>query len=92
MGSEMCIRDSSYAFVGTVDDIAEMPPIDDEDIGMDQIEDAGAEQDMLDNLPLPAATKDEAARKKAWMALPRRARVAIRRLHRNFKHMPKTTL
>ena len=34
--------------------------IDEADIGMDQIEDADAEQDMLDSLPLPAATKDEA--------------------------------
>ena len=89
---EKRLEDLSYAFVGTVDDIAEMPPIDEEDVGMDQVEDADAEQDMLDSLPLPAATRDEAARKKAWMALPRRARVAIRRLHRNFKHMPKATL
>ena len=76
----------SYAFTGTVDDMAEGVPIDEEDIGMDSVEDADAEQDMLDSLPLPAATKSEADRKKAWLGVPRRARVAIRRLHRNFKH------
>ena len=82
----------SYAFVGTVDDIAESVPIDEPDIGMDNVDDVDAEQDMLDSLPLPAATKSEADRKKAWLGVPRRARVAIRRLHRNFKHMPKQTL
>ena len=76
----------SSAFTGSVDDIAEGVPIDEPDIGMDNVDDVDAEQDMLDSLPLPASTKSEAERKKAWLGVPRRARVAIRRLHRNFKH------
>ena len=50
------------------------------------------EQDMLDKIPLPGNPTGEQQRKKAWLALPRRARIAIRRLHRNFKHLPKLAL
>ena len=47
---------------------------------------------MLDELPLPGYPKTEQERRSKWLALPRRARVAIRRLHRNFRHLPKTAL
>ena len=47
---------------------------------------------MLEKKLLPGNLVEEADRKAKWLALPRRARVAIRRLHRNFKHLPKTAL
>ena len=47
---------------------------------------------MLEALPLPGQPKTEKERKKLWLQLPRRARIAIRRLHRNFRHLPKNAL
>ena len=42
-----------------------------------------AEQDLFDDLPLPGKAVKERERKAKWVALPRRARMSIRRLHRN---------
>ena len=50
------------------------------------------EQDLLESIPLPGNPVTEQQRKQKWLSLPRRARIAIRRLHRNFKHLPKNTL
>jgi hypothetical protein len=50
------------------------------------------EQDLLERIPLPGNPKSERERKKLWLLLPRRARITIRRLHRNFKHLPKNAL
>ena len=50
------------------------------------------EDDMLDAIPLPGNPKNEKERKEKWMQLPRRARIAIRRLHLNFKHLPKQAM
>ena len=50
------------------------------------------EQDLLEKIPLPGNPTNEAKRKKLWLSLPRRARIIIRRLHRNFKHSPKNAL
>jgi hypothetical protein len=85
------------AFAGTEEAAAEAIPIDgifgreDEATG-DPVDDVDAEQDMLDQIPLPGNPITEQQRKKAWLALPRRARITIRRLHRNFKHLPKNAL
>ena len=35
---------------------------------------------------------NEQKRKQLWMSLPRRAKIAIRKLHRNFRHLPKQAL
>jgi hypothetical protein len=43
-------------------------------------------------MPLPGNPKSEQQRKKLWLSLPRRARISIRRLHRNFRHLPKQAL
>jgi hypothetical protein len=51
-----------------------------------------AEQELLEQIPLPGNPESEQARKRAWLALPRRARITIRRLHRNFRHLPKNAL
>ena len=50
------------------------------------------EQDLLEKIPLPGNPQGEQARKKIWLSLPRRARITIRRLHRNFKHLPRNAL
>ena len=47
---------------------------------------------MLEEMPLPGRSKDEAFRKKEWLKLPRAARAAIRRLHNQFGHKPKEPL
>ena len=59
-----------------------------------KIEDASfdAEQDLLESIPLPGNPVSEQQRKKLWLSLPRRARLAIRKLHRNFRHLPKQAL
>jgi hypothetical protein len=58
----------------------------------DVLDDFDKEQEMLEALPLPGNPQSEQERKAKWLALPRRARIAIRRLHRNFKHLPRTAL
>ena len=50
------------------------------------------EQDLLEKIPLPGNPQGEQERKKIWLSLPRRARITIRRLHRNFKHLPRNAL
>ena len=93
---EQCV---SVAFAGTEEARAEDDriPIDGiygpEDEAQARLdEEAEMEQDMLDALPLPGNPKGEQERKSKWLALPRRARIAIRRLHRNFKHLPSNAL
>jgi len=55
-------------------------------------DDVDKEQELLEVIPLPGNPVKEQDRKAKWLALPRRARIAIRRLHRNFKHLPKNAL
>ena len=76
-------RDSS-AIDGILDPSDESKPV--------HFEAIDEEQDMLDKLPLPGDPTSERKRKETWLALPRRARIAIRRLHRNFRHLPKQAL
>jgi hypothetical protein len=51
-----------------------------------------AEKDMLDGLPLPGCPKSEAERRAAWLKLPQRTRIAIRKMHRQFGHAAPTVL
>ena len=55
-------------------------------------DDINREHELLESIPLPGNPKQEQERKSKWLALPQRARIAIRRLHRNFKHLPKNAL
>ena len=55
-------------------------------------ENVDEEEELLHRVPLPGNLPKESERKVKWLALPRRARIAIRRLHRNFKHLPKCTI
>ena len=48
--------------------------------------------ELLEEMPIPGNPKQEQERKAKWLALPRRARIAIRRLHRNMRHLPKAAI
>jgi hypothetical protein len=84
------------AFVGTEEAAAEADPhvfdgiFGPEDEALPNSTDVfDDEQDLLERIPLPGNPQKEQERNRLWLALPRRARIAIRRLHRNFKHLPK---
>ena len=66
--------------------------VDDEDIGDDSTEAMIQEKSLLEEMPLPGRTLDEAARKREWLKLPRPARAAIRRMHMQFGHCLKGPL
>ena len=93
-------RRVDHAFAGTEEFIAEpleQTPLDGifgpEDLPVEDAEEEfDKEQEMLESLPLPGNPQGERERKAKWLALPRRARIAIRRLHRNFKHLPRNSL
>ena len=42
------------------------------------------DEEMLDGMPLPGAPGAEKARREAWLKAPRRARAAIRKMHREW--------
>ena len=50
------------------------------------------EEDLLEGLPIPGVPADEKQRRSEWLKLPRKARVAIRRMHTEFGHCPRTVL
>ena len=50
------------------------------------------EEEMLEELPLPGQPRDEVERKRKWLKLPRRARAAIRKMHREWGHASKSVL
>ena len=60
--------------------------------GGDGLEEADREADLLEQIPLPGHPESEKERLASWLRLPRRARVAIRRLQRNLRHPPKEAL
>ena len=64
------------------------------DSNADQAEDQDidADAELLEEIPLPGHPSEERKRREQWLKLPRRARVAIRRLHRNLKHIPTPAL
>ena len=60
--------------------------------GGDALEEADREGDLLEQVPLLGHPESEKERLASWLRLPRRARVAIGRLHRNLRHSPKEAL
>ena len=60
--------------------------------GGDVLDDADQEAHLLEQIPLPGHPESEKERLASWLRLPRRARVAIRRLHRNLRHLPREAL
>ena len=91
----------SGMFTGTEEDQAEQHDhgtIDEVQVDQDMEqggvarEEADREADLLDPMPLPCHPESEKARLASWLRLPRRARIAVRRLHRNLRHLPKEAL
>ena len=55
-------------------------------------EEANREADLREQIPLLGHPESEKERLASLLGLPRAARVAIRRLHRNLRHLPKEAL
>ena len=53
----------------------------------DAVEEADGEADLLEQMPLPGHPETEKERRASWLRLPRRPLFAIRRLHRNLRHL-----
>ena len=94
-------RCAQVCFTGTEEDRAaqhDQGMIDevlgDEDMqeGGDVWDEADREADLHEQIPLPGHPESEKERLVSWLRLPRRAPVAIRRLHRNLRHRPKEAL
>ena len=50
------------------------------------------EGEMFDEIPLPNLPKSEHERREQWLKLPRATRIAVRKLHRQFGHIPNRVL
>ena len=50
------------------------------------------EGEMLEEIPLPNLPKDGRERREQWLKLPRATRIAVRKLHRQFGHVPNRVL
>ena len=50
------------------------------------------EEEMLEGVPLPGVPGHEKARRETWLKIPRRARAAIRKMHREWGHMHPSVL
>ena len=92
-------RCAQVCFASTEEDQAEQHDHDQgtiaevqEDQDMEEGGDALEEGDLLEQIPLPGHPESEKERLTSWLRLPRRARVAIRRLHRNLRHLPKESV
>ena len=74
---------------GTIDEV-----LGDQDMegGGHAPEEAAREADLLEQMLSPGHPESEKERLAYWLRLPRRPRAAIRRLHRNLRHLPKEAL
>ena len=59
---------------------------------MDVSEDAIQQETELDDVDIPNLPIKEAERRAGWRRLPQKVRIAIRRLHRQFGHVPQKVL
>lgn len=85
----------SVAFPAEIQDEVQdsRPPMDEllgeEDHALaDPIEVGIGEEMDLDTVDIPGLPMKEAERRKAWKSLPQRVRIGVRRLHRQFGHVP----
>ena len=74
---------------GTSDEVLVDQDIDEKG---DALEEANREAEQLEHIPLEGYPESEKERLASWLRLLRRARVAIRRLHRNVRHLPREAL
>ena len=59
---------------------------------MDVTEDAIQQETELDEVDIPNLPIKAAERRAGWRSLPQKVRIAIRRLHRQFGHVPQKVL
>ena len=59
---------------------------------MDVSEDAIQQETELDGVDIPNLPIKEAERRAGWRKLPQKVRIAIRRLHKQFGHVPQQVL
>ena len=59
---------------------------------MDVTEDTIQQETELDEVDIPNLPIKEAERRAGWKSLPQKVRIAIRRLHRQFGHVPQKVL
>ena len=59
---------------------------------MDISEDAGQQETELDGVDIPNLPITEAARRAGWRKLRQKVRIAMRRLHKQFGHVPQKVL
>ena len=94
-------RCAQVCFTGTEEDRAEQHDqgtidkvLGDQDLeqGKDVLEEADREADLLEQRPLLGHPQSEKEPLASWLRLPRRARIAIRRLHRNLRHLLREAL
>ena len=70
-----------------------MDEADEDDVEIPKAKGADAgEEELLEQIPLPGVPDKERARRKAWLQIPRKARVAIRRMHEEWGHMPNSVM
>ena len=51
-----------------------------------------SEEALMDEVEIPGLPRDEAERRCQWQKLPARVGIVVRRLHRQFGHVPKQTM
>ena len=56
--------------------------------GGDALEEADREAYLLEHFPLPGHPEAQKESLASWLCLPRRARVTVKRQHRNLRHLP----
>ena len=56
------------------------------------VEELISEETLVDEVEIPGLPQDEAERRQQWRKLPARVRIAVRRLHRQFGHVPRQTM
>ena len=56
------------------------------------VEELISEETLIDEVEIPGLPQDEVERRRQWKKLPARVRIAVRRLHRQFGHVPKQTM
>ena len=56
------------------------------------VEELISEETLIDEVEIPGLPQDEVERRRQWRKLPARVRIAVRRLHRQFGHVPRQTM
>ena len=58
----------------------------------DSVEDLIAEETLVDDFHIPGLLEGEQERRRMWKKPPQRVRIGVRRLHRQFGHVPKQVM